>query len=94
MAAGNRDVTRGIGPPVRNRLGAKAANPTTLTGQDLRGPRAPFAPWNHATAARAVTFRLSLQPGEARLEAAIAGQRKDGKAVAPYFLDVNRLGGA
>lgn len=150
-----RDVTRGINPPVRNRLGAPEANPTTLTGQDLRGPRAPFAPWNHrraelqrntepdgfgywevevvrageyeitlrfgsaddekgalkagqarlqvgkvsreqaiAKAARAVAFHLSLEPGEARLEAALSGQRKDGKSVSPCFVDVKRLGAA
>ena len=150
-----RDVTRGINPPVRNRLGAPEANPTTLTGQDLRGPRAARAPWNHhsaerqrntepdgfgywevevvragdyeitlrfgsadeekatlkagkarlqvsklsreqpiAKAARAVTFQLSLEPGEARLEAALSGQRKDGQIVSPFFVDVKRLGAA
>lgn len=150
-----RDVTRGINPPVRNLLGAPEANPTTLTGQDLRGPRAAHAPWNHhsaerqrntepdgfgywevevvragdyeitlrfgsadeekatlkegkarlqvgklsreqpiAKAARAVTFQLSLEPGEARLEAALSGQRKDGQIVSPFFVDVKRLGAA
>ena len=148
-----RDVTRGLNPPVRNRLGAPEANPTTLTGQDIRGPRAPLVAWNHRMAARhrnsepdgfgywevevvhageyeltlrfgssdderaalkagkarlqvgkvsreqaipkaarAVTFRLSLEPGEARLEAALSGQRKDGKIVSPCFVDVKRLG--
>ncbi|MBL8175562.1 MAG: hypothetical protein JNK48_12885 [Bryobacterales bacterium] len=148
-----RDVTRGINPPARNRLGAPEANPTTLTGQDLRGPRAVRAPWNHhsaerqrntepdgfgywevevvragdyeitlrlgavdqekaalkegsarlqvnhvsreqpiAKAARAVIFRLSLEPGETRLEATLSGQRKDGQLVSPFFVDVKRLG--
>lgn len=148
-----REVTRGLEPPVRNVLGAPEANPTTLTGQDVRGPHAPFVAWNHRMAerhrrsepngsgywevevrrageyeitlrfgaaedensaleagqarlrigkvsrelpivqgARAVTFRLSLEPGEARLEATLSGQRKDGEWVSPCFVDVRRLG--
>jgi arylsulfatase A-like enzyme len=150
-----RDVTRGLEPPVRNRLGAPEANPTTLTGQDLRGPKALFVAWNHRMAKRhrdtepngsgywevevmrageyeitgrfgpagdetsaleagtarlrlgnvarelpiakgdrAITFRVSLEPGEARLEATLSGQRKDGAIVSPCFLDVRRLGEA
>ena len=148
-----RDVTEGVNPPVRIRLGAPEANPTTLTTQDPRGPRAPAAPWNHGTAqryrdtepdgfgywevevarggayeftlrlgspddpkaalkagkarlqvgaisreqsmanaARGVTFQMTLEPGEARLEATLAGQRKDGKLVSPFFVDVKWLG--
>jgi arylsulfatase A-like enzyme len=150
-----RDVTRGLHPPVRNRLGAPEANPTTLTGQDVRGPQALFVAWNHRMAerhrqsepkgsgywevevmrggeyeitlrfgaaedeksaleagkarlqvgpvareqpivqgARAVTFRLALKPGEARLEAVLSGQRKDGAIVSPCFVDVRWLSGA
>jgi arylsulfatase A-like enzyme len=150
-----RDVTRGLNPPVRNRLGAPEANPTTLTGQDARGPQALFMAWNHrmaarhrssepngfgywevevmrageyeitlrfgaaddataalkagkarlqvgkvsadqpiANGARGVTLRISLEPGEARLEATLSGQRKDGAIVSPCFVDVRRLGEA
>jgi len=42
-----RDVTQGLDRPVRVHLGDKAANPVTLTPQELRGPRAPAAPWNY-----------------------------------------------
>jgi len=150
-----RDVSRGLEPPVLNRLGAPEANPTTLTGQDLRGPKAHLVAWNHrmaarhrdgepngsgywevevmragdyeitlrfgaaadetsaleagtarlrlgkvardlpiAKGARAITFRVLLEPGEARLEATLSGQRKDGAIVSPCFVDVRRVGDA
>jgi len=42
-----RDVTAGLAEPVRIQVGAKTANPVTLTPQDLRGPRASASPWNY-----------------------------------------------
>jgi arylsulfatase A-like enzyme len=42
-----RDVTAGLNVPVRIHVGAKSANPVTLTPQDLHGPRASASPWNY-----------------------------------------------
>lgn len=147
-----RDVTAGIQDPVRIHLGAKAANPVTLTPQDLRGPRAYLAPWNYDRAkaywkteadgyghweveivrpgryeftsrlgsiempqalkagkahlavgawseekgieagVNQVSFSTRLKPGPAKLEIGLSGQRKDGKLVAPFFVDVRYVG--
>ncbi len=47
-----KDVTQSLKDPVPIPLGDKLANPVLLTSQELRGPRAPEAPWNHNRAAR------------------------------------------
>jgi arylsulfatase A-like enzyme len=151
-AAWYRDVMAGVDSPVRIHLGAKAANPVTLTPQDLRGPRAPAAPWNYDRAraylksepdgfghwevevtrsgryefiarlgapkmpatlkpgtvdlrvgavsqrqtiapdAPSVTFGVKLPAGPARLEIEMTGQRRDGQAISPFFVDVKYLG--
>ena len=41
--------------------------------------------------AKFVKFTVNLKAGEGRLEAYFTGQRKDGKKVTPFFVDVNYL---
>lgn len=45
-----------------------------------------------AAGARSLTFRVSLDAGRGSLEAILTGQRSDGGAVAPFFIDVKYLG--
>lgn len=146
-------VTKGIDPPVCISLGAKEANPTTLTPQDLSGNRAYKAPWNWGRVRRMaksemdgyghwnvnvirsgnyeitcrlgpldadwtpvlktgeayfklndvmktqriesgmkeIKFKVNLKAGVGKLEAYFTGQRKDGKKVSSFFVDVEYL---
>ena len=52
------DVTRGIRSPVRIPLGDPAANPTTLTTQDICGPGAPRLPFSWSGARRLLAGQL------------------------------------
>jgi hypothetical protein len=47
-----KDVSRGIRSPVRIPLGDPAANPATLTAQDICGPGAPLLPFSWSGARR------------------------------------------
>jgi arylsulfatase A-like enzyme len=40
----------------------------------------------------AVTFKVRLKAGPARLEIGYSGQRKDGQVITPYFVDIKYLG--
>ncbi len=45
-----------------------------------------------AAGATTVTWNLRLRPGPARLEIGYSGQRKDGRLISPFFVDVKYLG--